>query len=132
MTDKQMKHTPILTVERDSPMKDELHIKLFHEGLEYAWFRWDGNCFSGWLTDEQISQLFTSVNGYSALQEQNKALREALKGMVDEWEQWEELEERTHLNSGCIECTAGTVPNHLNTGLCVYHKARSLLADQGK
>lgn len=28
---------------------------------------------------------------------------------------------------GCIECTAGTVPDRLNTGLCAYHNAKKLL-----
>jgi hypothetical protein len=30
-------------------------------------------------------------------------------------------------STGCIECTLGTVPNTLNTGLCVIHQARRLL-----
>ena len=30
-------------------------------------------------------------------------------------------------DSGCIECTVGTVPNRLNTGLCAYHSAKKLL-----
>jgi hypothetical protein len=28
---------------------------------------------------------------------------------------------------GCLECTAGTTPNHLNTGPCAYHRARVLV-----
>lgn len=31
------------------------------------------------------------------------------------------------LDSGCIECTAGTVPNRFNTGLCAYHNAKQVL-----
>jgi hypothetical protein len=31
---------------------------------------------------------------------------------------------------GCIECTLGTVPNHLNTGPCAYHRAKTLLRSQ--
>lgn len=30
-------------------------------------------------------------------------------------------------DSGCIECTCGTVPDRLNTGLCAYHSAKKLL-----
>lgn len=30
-------------------------------------------------------------------------------------------------DAGCIECTVGTVPNRLNTGLCAYHNAKNLL-----
>ena len=30
--------------------------------------------------------------------------------------------------AGCIECTAGTVPNNRNTGLCKYHQAREAIA----
>lgn len=29
---------------------------------------------------------------------------------------------------GCIECTAGTVPDRRNTGLCAYHNAKSVLS----
>ena len=31
-------------------------------------------------------------------------------------------------DAGCIECTAGTVPNDRNTGLCKYHQAREAIA----
>ncbi len=31
------------------------------------------------------------------------------------------------LDAGCIECTAGTVPNDLNTGLCAFHKVFKVL-----
>lgn len=30
-------------------------------------------------------------------------------------------------DSGCIECTCGTVPDKYNTGLCAYHNAKKLL-----
>lgn len=30
-------------------------------------------------------------------------------------------------DSGCIECTAGCVPDKYNTGLCSYHNAKKLL-----
>lgn len=30
-------------------------------------------------------------------------------------------------DAGCLECTVGTVPNRLNTGLCAYHNAKKLL-----
>lgn len=32
-----------------------------------------------------------------------------------------------HADVGCIECTVGTVPDRLNTGLCAYHNAKKLL-----
>lgn len=31
-------------------------------------------------------------------------------------------------DAGCIECTAGTVPDRRNTGLCAYHNAKSVLS----
>ncbi len=40
---------------------------------------------------------------------------------------FENLEDRAPVDAGCIQCTAGTVPNHLNTGLCVYHIAREVV-----
>jgi hypothetical protein len=30
-------------------------------------------------------------------------------------------------DAGCIECTCGTTPNNLNTGLCAHHDALRLL-----
>ena len=30
-------------------------------------------------------------------------------------------------DTGCIECTLGTVPDRLNTGLCAYHESKRLL-----
>ena len=30
-------------------------------------------------------------------------------------------------DAGCIECTYGTVPDRLNTGLCAFHHAKKLL-----
>jgi hypothetical protein len=33
-----------------------------------------------------------------------------------------------HADSGCIDCTAGTVPDKYNTGPCAYHTAKRLLA----
>ncbi len=35
--------------------------------------------------------------------------------------------ERDEADAGCIECTLGTVPKRLETGLCLYHKAEALL-----
>jgi hypothetical protein len=31
------------------------------------------------------------------------------------------------LDSGCLECTVGTVPDRFNTGLCAFHHAKQLL-----
>lgn len=31
-------------------------------------------------------------------------------------------------SAGCIECTAGTVPNNRNAGVCAYHEAKDVLA----
>lgn len=33
-------------------------------------------------------------------------------------------------DAGCIECTAGTVPDHLNTGPCAYHNAKKVLGHE--
>lgn len=30
-------------------------------------------------------------------------------------------------DAGCIDCTVGTVPDRLNTGLCAYHNAKKVL-----
>jgi hypothetical protein len=33
-------------------------------------------------------------------------------------------------DSGCIDCTVGTVPDRLNTGRCMYHQAKRLLSEK--
>lgn len=40
---------------------------------------------------------------------------------------FEDMGEAMPMDAGCIQCTAGTVPNNLNTGLCGYHAAKGLL-----
>lgn len=41
-------------------------------------------------------------------------------GIVDYYDDLEEWPG----DPGCLECTAGTTPNHLNTGWCAYHFAK--------
>lgn len=59
-----------------------------------------------------------------------KEMYEALKASEREYENFDE---RAPVDSGCIECTFGTVPNRLNTGLCAHHlrKAAIALAEAG-
>ena len=56
-------------------------------------------------------------------------LESALSRMVSEHDETVSNTEGRYptADSGCIACTLGTVPNHLNTGLCGYHRARELL-----
>lgn len=34
-------------------------------------------------------------------------------------------------DEGCLECTAGTPPDRLNTGPCAFHRAKAAIARQG-
>lgn len=56
-------------------------------------------------------------------------LEMALARMVAEHEETESDTEGRYpcADHGCIECTLGTVPDNLNTGLCAYHRAKELL-----
>jgi hypothetical protein len=58
-----------------------------------------------------------------------ESLESCLRGMVEEHDETESNTEGRYpcADHGCIDCTLGTVPNHLNTGRCAYHKARKLL-----
>jgi hypothetical protein len=58
-----------------------------------------------------------------------KDLREALDRMVTAHDALSSNTEGQYppLDSGCIECTVGTVPDRLNTGLCAYHNAKKVL-----
>lgn len=35
--------------------------------------------------------------------------------------EYADMEDGAPVDAGCIECTCGTVPNTLNTGLCAHH-----------
>jgi len=54
-------------------------------------------------------------------------LLEALSGLISKID-FERQVIDVEPDSGCIECTKGTVPNSKNTGLCDYHKARAAIA----
>lgn len=43
---------------------------------------------------------------------------------------FERLEDRAPVDAGCIQCTAGATPNHLNTGLCVYHISKEIVGER--
>lgn len=70
----------------------------------------------------------TAMNLIEELQAQRDALKDALSRMLalhdttvcDSEGLWPEPD------SGCLECTCGTVPNTHNTGLCAYHHAKKL------
>ena len=47
-------------------------------------------------------------------------LLHALRRMITEYK--DEAESRPQ-EASCPECTLGTVPNHLNNGICPYHNA---------
>lgn len=53
------------------------------------------------------------------------ALLAALKRYVSDYD--EENPPDDMPDAGCIECTVGTVPDNLNTGLCKYHAAREAI-----
>ena len=41
--------------------------------------------------------------------------------------EYDNLEDSAPMDSGCIECTAGTVPYDRDTGLCAHHLRRAVL-----
>ena len=45
---------------------------------------------------------------------------------------FENLEELAPVDTGCIQCTAGTVPNRFNTGLCVYHISKEVVGERAE
>lgn len=36
------------------------------------------------------------------------------------------------VSPGCLLCTSGTTPDHRNTGTCAYHRAESVLKENGR
>lgn len=49
------------------------------------------------------------------------AAPDMLAALIASEREYENYDERAPLDSGCIECTVGTVPDRLNTGLCAHH-----------
>lgn len=84
-------------------------------------------------TNAQLEQVVTAIdNGVVALQLAGDRIHEletALNRMVLAHENLRDDTEGQYppLDAGCIECTVGTVPDRLNTGLCAYHSAKTLL-----
>lgn len=61
------------------------------------------------------------------LQSTNKGLLDALEGLLKHYDP-ERAVIDVEPESYCLECTAGTTPNHLNKGPCEYHKALTAIA----
>ncbi len=76
-----------------------------------------------------VAGILTLVMLCSSLRTRVHQLESALSRMVSEHDETVSNTEGRYptADSGCIACTLGTVPNHLNTGLCGYHRARELL-----
>jgi len=80
-----------------------------------------------------MSTLFDMAAGIARLDAQRygriHALEDALKAMLKAHDiTLSESDGRFPLkDDGCVDCTRGTVPDHLNTGPCAYHSAKRLL-----
>lgn len=82
--------------------------------------------FSGYVVPE-VSVLLLAAPGQSArIAMLQSALSRLLKDIDDEMGNREGVSVLPP-DSGCIECTLGTVPNDKNTGLCAYHAAHRAL-----
>lgn len=46
---------------------------------------------------------------------------ELVEALQSSEREYENMEDMAPVDSGCFECTLGTVPNNLNTGLCAHH-----------
>lgn len=79
----------------------------------------DGYSIGSGTTPQNVDALLLAVNSHAELL---AALRKCVK-------QFEDMDERQPVDAGCIECTAGTVPNDKNTGLCGYHASKSVIAN---
>lgn len=97
---------------------------LEHKGVELQVTYWNANDYST-SADYQPECHIVSVtvgNGASAL------VKQALQKCI---QSFEDLGEDMPVYAGCLHCTAGTTPNHLNTGLCGYHAAQAALSMLG-
>lgn len=98
-------------------------------GLQEVAFEGCGYCLIAPEDRDAVLHLITAAPETAAenahLRSANAALAEALAKLVA---QFEDMDENMPTNAGCIECTAGTVPDNRNTGLCGYHAAKKLLA----
>lgn len=78
---------------------------------------------------DEIGAKATSL--IDTISEQRDAYRDALIKLVDHVNECRSDSEGRwpQPESWCIECTVGTVPDRLNTGLCAHHGAEKLLND---
>jgi hypothetical protein len=79
---------------------------------------------------EQVDEIGrTAMTLIERLQHERDEYRHLATQLVAEYDEMRSNSEGAYPppDSGCIECTVGTVPNKWNTGLCVYHKAQFLL-----
>lgn len=82
--------------------------------------------FGGYVRPE-VSALLLAAPAYEEhVSNLASALTALLKAIDDETAN-RDGEHCIQPDTGCIECTLGTVPNDQNTGLCAYHSAKKLL-----
>lgn len=76
------------------------------------------------INDLEVQRMVAKTAMQRALE-----LESALKRMVQIHENLSANTEGQYpyADIGCIECTVGTVPDRLNTGLCAYHHAKKVL-----
>ncbi len=84
------------------------------------------------ITDVLTESNLAMINAQSVMKLASKRIDEletALNRMILAHENCESDSEGHYPSpdSGCIECTCGTVPDKYNTGLCAYHNAKKLL-----
>lgn len=87
-----------------------------------------GNSAPGCLTTE-TGIVWHPANELLGAAKEIEGLQSALNRMVLAHENLSSDTEGKYptLDAGCIECTAGTVPDRYNTGRCAYHNAKRLL-----
>jgi len=109
-----------------TPFSADYVAKLLRELESRGWQpdqRGDAECVdeASAAAADYIKRLLADI---ATLRQQAEAMRAVLAKCVRDFE---DMGEDMPTSAGCIECTAGTVPNHLNKGRCGYHAAKAEL-----
>lgn len=77
-------------------------------------------------TDRRFGRILMRVMGYEDAGKQLVEVRNAFDRLLKNYDPETQVI-MVEPDAGCIECTCGTTPNNLNTGLCAFHEMARLL-----
>ena len=78
------------------------------------------------LEEMSLNDLIDELHRLEDIEDNRDELMFILKDLLDRYDP-EDAGAAFEPDSGCFDCTSGTVPNNLNTGPCPYHRVIAAL-----